>query len=437
MEGGNGMGIERLTTRYIESWIKKPAKDAATTKLADGGGLYLVRLPSGAASWQVKYRFINSTTGSPNFGKVTERTFSVGPAPAISLADARAARRAVKDLIKQGIDPATDRRVKRAAKMASSGELFSEITTAWLKKEKPGWSEVHYLKSKQALDRDVLPWLGALPVQEIMPSMVTAVIERIQNRGVRETAAKVLQQVRSIFRLAAAKGMRTDNPAEPAIEILKKASAVQHHPALLNFAELGDVLRRAEIAPISPVVRLAHRLIAFTAVRISNAVAARWNEFDLDATPAVWKIPREQMKVSGREHDHKVVLPESIADDLRNWRNAQPEDADYVFPGAQGREHLSREAIEKALRVTMGLADKHSAHGWRASFSTLAKEDGQFAKEVVDLALDHIHDTDVARAYDRGERFAQRVKLMAWWGEKLVDAQQHPSQVVPLKRGAA
>jgi hypothetical protein len=43
---------------------------------------------------------------------------------------------------------------------------------------------------------------------------------------------------------------------------------------------------------------------------------------------------------------------------------------------------------------------------------------------VVELALDHIHDDDVARAYDRGERLQQRVKLASWWGEKLTQAQR-------------
>jgi integrase len=93
----------------------------------------------------------------------------------------------------------------------------------------------------------------------------------------------LLQHVRSVFRFAQAKGWRTDNPAEPVVEIIEKAPAVRHHPALLTFAELGDVLRRAEASNVSPAVRLAHRLIAFTAVRISNAVEARWHQFDLDA----------------------------------------------------------------------------------------------------------------------------------------------------------
>ena len=236
MEWGNGKGVERLTAKSIESWLKNPGK-GPVKKLADGGGLYLVRLPSGGASWQIKY----SLAGA-------ERTYSVGPASSTSLATARAERKRVKDEIKQGIDPVRARRVERAATISSSGELFEDLALAWLKKEQAGWSGIHHEKSKRAIERDVLPYLGDLPVAKITPAMVSKVIERIQNRGVRETAGKVLQHVRSIFKYAAAKGLRTDNPAEPVSEILRRPDSVRHHPALLTFPELGEALRRAEVA---------------------------------------------------------------------------------------------------------------------------------------------------------------------------------------------
>ena len=38
-------------------------------------------------------------------------------------------------------------------------------------------------------------------------------------------------------------------------------------------------------------------------------------------------------------------------------------------------------------------------------------------RDVVELALDHAHDNEVARAYDLGERFDERVKLFQWWGK--------------------
>ncbi|MBK9395339.1 MAG: hypothetical protein IPN40_16290 [Uliginosibacterium sp.] len=48
----------------------------------------------------------------------------------------------------------------------------------------------------------------------------------------------------------------------------------------------------------------------------------------------------------------------------------------------------------------------------------------------MELALDHAHDNDVARAYDRGERFVQRVELFNWWGEQL--GGQRGARVIPL-----
>jgi hypothetical protein len=86
-------------------------------------------------------------------------------------------------------------------------------------------------------------------------------------------------------------------------------------------------------------------------------------------------------------------------------------------------------------RVTLGLANKHSPHGWRSAFSTLARDNG-FERDVVELALDHVHDSEVVRAYDRGERLAQRIKLMNWWDEQLTKAQRG-TEVIPVRSTAS
>jgi hypothetical protein len=97
-------------------------------------------------------------------------------------------------------------------------------------------------------------------------------------------------------------------------------------------------------------------------------------------------------------------------------------------------KHIGRESIEKAYWVTLALDGKHSPHGWRAALSTLACDHG-FARDVVELALDHAHDNEVARAYDRGERFDQRVTLFNWWGDQLAAAQRG-ARVVALATAA-
>jgi integrase len=115
------------------------------------------------------------------------------------------------------------------------------------------------------------------------------------------------------------------------------------------------------------------------------------------------------MKVTTRDIDHCVPLSPEITDELRRWREMYGGKG-FVLPSPQGGKHIGRESIEKVYRVTLELNGKHSPHGWRSAFSTLTR-DNSFARDVVELALDHVHDNEVARAYDRGERFNDRIKL--------------------------
>jgi integrase len=391
--------------------------------LSDGGGMYLTVTPAGTPAWRVKYRLS---------GK--ERLYSIGTYPAISLEAARAEREIIKAHLRAGRDPVKERELGRAAAAVASGQTFESLAADWLAKQRKDWSKIHYDKSSRALERDVYPRLGSLPLRDITPAMVAGVVETIVKRGARDTAAKVLQHIGGVFRLAQARGMRHDNPAEPVREVLPAKKQAGRMPALLTFPALGGILRGAEAAHLSPAVRMAHRLCAFTAARISNVVEAEWQEFHLDTDLPMWIIPRSKMKSQDRPHDHKIILGPIIAEELRHWQRTAG-DGGYVFRSPAGGKHITRESLEKAYRVTLGLADRHTPHGWRAAFSTLARDDG-FEREVVELALDHIHDNDVARAYDRGERLQQRLKLMTWWGEQLAQAQRG-AEVVPLTKGRA
>lgn len=423
MDGGiSSRAINKLTDLKIRSFItKSKAGKAPLTKLSDGGGMYLSITPAGTPVWRLKYRLS---------GK--ERLYAIGIYPSISLEAARAERASIKARIRQGHDPVKSRQLERAASAVSSGQTFEMVATDWLSKQQ--WSDIHREKSSRALERDVFPRIGSLPVKDITAAMVAGVIEAIVKRGAIDTAGKILQHIGGIFRFAQARGLRLDNPAEPVHEVLPVKKQAGRMPALLAFPELGALLRAAEAAHLSPAVRMAHRLCAFTVARISNIVEAEWTELQLEADVPMWVIPRRKMKSQGRHHDHKIVLSSTIADELRAWRRTVGVEG-YVFRSPAGGKHITRESVEKAYRVTLGHDGKHSPHGWRAAFSTLARDHG-FERDVVELALDHIHDNDVVRAYDRGERLQQRIALMAWWGEQLQKA-QHGAHIVSLEKTKA
>jgi integrase len=410
----------RLSDRSIRAFVASARQgEAKTKKLSDGGGLFLTLTNAGSAVWRMKYR---------HAGK--EKLYSIGVYPIIGLEAARTAREIAKAHLREGRDPTQARDIKRVAHVTASSNTFEAVAQNWLSKRKAGWSEIHYRQSERALERDVFPSFGRLPINEITSPMVAAAIERIAARGAIETAGKVLWNVSRIFALAKSSGLCADNPALGVREVLPASKPHSQRPALLNFESLGELLRRFEMAPVSPQVRIAHRLIAFTASRIANAIGAEWAEFDLESDQPSWTIPRTKMKAKDRAYDHRVLLGATMATEIRTWRTVTG-GRGYVFMSPTGRKHITHESIEKALRVTLGYEGRHSVHGWRASFSTLARDHG-FSKDVVELALDHVTDSATVRAYDRGERLAERKKLAAWWDGELSKA-QHGEKVIPLR----
>jgi len=412
MSGGIG---GKLSDKACKAFA---AQKARGSKLPDGRGLHLFITPAGGTTWRIKYRID---------GK--EKLFSIGSYPAVSLAAARVELTEVKALLRENKDPVTQRRINRAASNAASDDTFEAVAGNWLKMKQKEWSAGHFTKSTRAFERDIYPIIGKLPIASITPSIVAKTVEDINKRGVLETATRILQHLNGVFRFAQAKGLCRDNPALPAREILPRKKDSGRMNALLDWVSLGDILRRADMARISPSVRMAHRLIAFTGMRIGNVVEAEWKEFHLDDKQPTWVIPRAKMKVTSRPIDHRVPLGKEIAEELREWKN-RIGGKGYVFPSPTGGKHIGCESIEKVYRVTLSLSGKHSPHGWRSAFSTLARDYGT-ARDVVELALDHAHDNEVARAYDRGERFDERIKLLNWWGKHLAAAQQG-AKIIPL-----
>lgn len=412
MAGGIG---GKLTDKAIKAFVAKAERGK---KLADGGGLHLFITPAGGATWRVKYRIE---------GK--EKIYSVGPYPLVTLAAARVELNEVKARLLENKDPVSERRVNRATSAADSDNTFKAVAQIWLAMKQREWSAGHFTKSARAFERDIYPALGNLPIASITPAIVAKAIEDIHKRDVLETATRILQHLNGVFRYAQAKGLCRDNPAGPAREVLPRKKDNGRMPALLELTALGDVLRRADMARLSHSVRMAHRLCAFTAMRIGNVVNAEWREFYLDDEQPVWIIPRAKMKVATGDIDHRVPLCPNIAAELRQWKEVFGGKG-YVFPSPAGGKFIGRESIEKVYRVTLELAGEHSPHGWRSAFSTLARDNG-FARDVVELALDHAYDNEVARAYDRGERFTQRVQLFNWWGEQLAAAQRG-ARIIPL-----
>jgi integrase len=102
---------------------------------------------------------------------------------------------------------------------------------------------------------------------------------------------------------------------------------------------------------------------------------------------------------------------------------------EFVFPGDR-REALSNMALLMLLR-RMGRGDL-TVHGFRSTFRTWAAERTNFQREVIEAALAHMVGDDTERAYQRGDLFEKRRRLMTAWAEYCSKAAT-TGTVVPMR----
>lgn len=120
--------------------------------------------------------------------------------------------------------------------------------------------------------------LGGLPITDIKATLLLEAVRAIEARGVPETAARVLQRIKSVFNYAIQTGRAADNPAFALAGAIVKEKA-QHQPALPQ-KELPEFYRRLLAEPMREETRLALLLIVLVFVRPGNIRFAEWAEID-------------------------------------------------------------------------------------------------------------------------------------------------------------
>ena len=149
-----------------------------------------------------------------------------------------------------------------------------------------------------------------------------------------------------------------------------------------------------------------------TAVRPGELRGARWSEIDAEA--AVWRIPGERMKM---KTPHTVPLSRQALEVIERQRTLSG-GGELVFPSPfYPDKPLSENTLNSAL-ARMGYKGEHSAHGFRALFSTVANECGH-DPDVIERQLAHIERNEVRAAYHRSTYLEARAALMSWWADYL------------------
>lgn len=400
----------------------KPSDKAQ--KVADGGGLYLYVTPAGARLWRMKYRFA---------GK--EKILAIGAYPEISLSDARRARDRAKDLLRDGLDPSTAKRLKRFRVEREANETFERIAREWLGITRAKWTSVHAADVETSLVRDVFPHIGNVPIKQITAADVLRVLRLVEQRGAVETAHRIRQRIGSVFAYAIAT-MRADT--DPAAPLKQALSPVRRGrmPAVITVEEAQQVLRDVDQSAAHPVTKLGIRLLALTVLRPGVICTAPWVE--LPAGVDLWEIPAERMKLrilhkGDRSYDHLVPLSRQARETIEALRSITGSGT-YVFPNARhAHKPMSENAMGYALNRA-GYHQRHVPHGWRATFSTIMNELYRDDGRVIERILAHQDENRVEAAYNRADYLDRRRELLQTWADMLMVDQMTVDEIMKKPR---
>ncbi|MGQ3674292.1 tyrosine-type recombinase/integrase [Xanthobacter sp. TB0139] len=413
-----------------DTQIRKAKPTDRLYRLTDGGGLFPAVTPAGGKIWRLRYEIE---------GK--EKTLVLGPYPDISLQEAREARVAQKRLLREGRNPAEEKKRGLRAVNIAANVTFEHLAREWHGINKGHWTPPHASDVLRSLERDVFPLLGARDVRTITVPEVLAVLRDIEARPAIETAKRVRQRMSAVFVHAIASGLADNDPAA-IVERALKPLVKGRQPAITNLDLAREIIQRVDDTPAHPANKLAMRLLALTALRPGALITTPWGEFeDLDRDNPIWRVPAARMKMrkalkDDSSRDHFVPLSRQAMDAIRCLRTVTGR-GPYVVPNGRSAHRPASENALGYLLNRAGYHHRHVPHGWRAAFSSVMNERFPADRHIIDLMLAHAPKDRVEGAYNRAEHMTRRAELAQEWADLLMDGQRPAAELVNGPRRAS
>jgi integrase len=391
--------------RSVNYTLKPASIDSAKPRekaypLTDGGGLYVDVLPSGSKIWRYKYHY------SGKREKVT-----IGPYPQIGIKAARDGHEKLRISLAEGTSPAKAKRAQKTdAKVAAARDVtFREFAQRWIEETLFYRSAGYRAQTARWLDQYVYPKIGDLPLSNVAPADVLAIVEARRETAV--TAERVRTIVQQIYNYAIKKLLVTSNPATP-LRGLVKRPPVQNHRHL-SEKELGAFWRGVVKQGAHASTIAAAKLLMLTMTRKTELLRSTWGEFDLDA--GLWDIPAPRMK---NRKVHRVFLSTQAVQILRELLPLTGQGS-YVFPSIfRGSVPMGDATLNHFFkRIDFGVP-KFSPHGTRGTAATMLRENG-FAREVVELLLSHSEESATVAAYSHAEHVGERRRAMQFLANRI------------------
>lgn len=411
--------------------LRKLKPTDKTFKVSDRDGMYVAVATTGTKSFRYDYR-VNGRRETLTLGrydenlssKVTRELENLEFGISLTLAEARLLLAEARRRVERGESPSRAK-VEKRTQIAES-LTFGKWTERYFSDKSDPNNGAKLADSTLAMrrsiyNRDLHEPFGKLKLEEITPSALMALCEKVKARGAPAPAVQVREIVLLVFRFAQSKDKTLDfkNPAESI-----KPSDIATFKArdrALSPAEIKIFFHALDTTATAPTLRLAVKFVLLTMVRKGEFIGATWSEVDFEE--ATWTIPAVRMKAN---KPLIVYLSQQALDILVTFKTCfgsskyfHPSRYDLDLPISDATLNTVINTGVKNIRSTDSEFASFSVHDLRRTASSLLNEAG-FNRDWIEKCLAH-EENDVRSIYNKAEYGAQRRVMLQAWGD-MIDA---------------
>lgn len=409
--------MPRHTKPLSTTEIKAAKPKARQYSLADGNGLLLRVLPTGTKTWLFNYTRPLVKTRS-NIG--------LGTFPNTSLAEARDKASDLQKVLANGVDPKQWREDEAEKQTIEHLTSLEAVTRQWLITKTADLTPDYAFDLTRSLENHVFPKLGGKPLATITAPMAIKALQPLADDGKLELVRRLCQRLNMLSDYAVNTGSLDHNRLAGIKAAFQPPTQVNN--VCLPPCEIPELVAAIEGSNLTKLTKLLMLFQLHTMARPAEAAGARWSELDLAA--GLWIIPPERMK---KRREHVVPLTDEVLSIVSDLQMFKRPDAEFLFPSlVASAGHLNASTVNNALKRTLQLGSRTTAHGFRATASTALNEAG-FDADLIEMALAHIDKNTVRATYNRSQYIERRKPVMAWWSNLITGGDKPFGAVVPIR----
>lgn len=286
---------------------------------------------------------------------------------------------------------------------------------------------------RQAFERRVFSRMGDVAAAEVRRADLLAILDECKAGGTLRTAQMLFTDLRQMFRFAVEREIVPLNPLD-GIKRSRIGGKPTERERVLSDAELALLWAAVPRAGMHPRSATAVWLILSTAVRIGEAMGARWDHVNLERR--TWYLPDTKNQRDHTIHLSDFALEQFAALAAHRETGADGQLSPWVFPNSTGtaavcvktfgkqladRQRPPERRLQGRSKETQSLVlpgGRWTAHDLRRTAATVMAMRG-VSTDVIDECLNHKSQSRMAKVYIRDRREQEQRRAFDVLGETL------------------